>query len=314
MTVTPCATQTCKHSTQVTPKLVHVSDVDNTSFDWKISKVRTLATFDITVHGNITLGVAVGPRRCIADQPSAKVDVIRAMHERVQLCQDAQTEFALLRESLAVSRINHILKVHGRTILTEETFDEVGQGSLERLFQGFTQDGAQQATLSAVQSRTGCKRPAYVARQAHQGALIVARPRIRDMIRDATMARLLSEQPLVARLDDLVDDASADFLDTLDDSETPTAHVYLKNAAQAAEEAWKQIVHGLSGSSIANATIAPTEQSDPPSQPEDDGSDITCVPARKGRLNAPQLQAQLFRLSDRTLLRRSENTLLAKGV
>ena len=43
----------------------------------------------------------------------SKADVIRAMHERVQLCQDPQTECALLRESLGVSRFNHILRVHG---------------------------------------------------------------------------------------------------------------------------------------------------------------------------------------------------------
>ena len=51
--------------------------------------------------------------RFIADQLLAKADVIRAMHGRVQLCQDLQTEFALLRESLGVSRINHILRVYG---------------------------------------------------------------------------------------------------------------------------------------------------------------------------------------------------------
>ena len=34
-------------------------------------------------------------RQFIADQLLAKADVIRAMHERVQLCQDPQTEFAL---------------------------------------------------------------------------------------------------------------------------------------------------------------------------------------------------------------------------
>ena len=43
---------------------------------------------------------------------STGADVIRAMHERAQLCQDPQTEFAL-RESLGVSRINNILRVHG---------------------------------------------------------------------------------------------------------------------------------------------------------------------------------------------------------
>ena len=60
----------------------------------------------------------------------------------MQLCQDPQTEFALLRGSLGVTRINHILRVHGRTILHEEeatkTF-EVGQRPRERL-PGFTED------------------------------------------------------------------------------------------------------------------------------------------------------------------------------
>ena len=49
----------------------------------------------------------------------AKADVIRAVHERVQLCQDPQTEFALLQDSLGVSRINHNLRVHSHTILQE---------------------------------------------------------------------------------------------------------------------------------------------------------------------------------------------------
>ena len=80
------------------------------------------------------------------------------MHERVQLCQDPQTEFAILRESLRVSRINHILGVHGHTIFQEQEatqiFD-VGQRSLQRLFPGFTEDSSEQATLSANQSGTG---------------------------------------------------------------------------------------------------------------------------------------------------------------
>ena len=71
-----------------------------------------------------------------------KVDVIRATRERVQLCQDPQREFALHRESPGVNRINHIFRAHGHTnLLTQEavanTFDEVGQGSLEKLFPGF---------------------------------------------------------------------------------------------------------------------------------------------------------------------------------
>ena len=46
-------------------------------------------------------------------------------------------EFALLWESLGVSHIDHILRVHGHTILQEqraaEVCDEVRQRSLERL-------------------------------------------------------------------------------------------------------------------------------------------------------------------------------------
>ena len=80
------------------------------------------------------------------------------MHERVKLCQDPQTEFALLRESLGVRRINHVLQVHGRNILHDgqaATTFEVGQRSLERLFPGFTEDSTREAALSAGQSGIG---------------------------------------------------------------------------------------------------------------------------------------------------------------
>ena len=53
------------------------------------------------------------------------------------LCQDPQTEFALLRQSMGVGRINHVLRVHGLAILQEQRAAEihggVGQRSLERL-------------------------------------------------------------------------------------------------------------------------------------------------------------------------------------
>ena len=64
------------------------------------------------------------------------------------------------------------------------------------------------------------------------------------MIRDATTAGLLTEQPLGARLDNLVEAASTASLDTLDDGEKVTAQLYLQNAAQAADEEWQQIVPG----------------------------------------------------------------------
>ena len=88
----------------------------------RVTDVCLLASVSRAACGSNTLGVTVEPRQFIADSLLAKkeqADVIRAMHECVQLCQDPRAEFALLRESLGVSRMNHILRVHGHTILQE---------------------------------------------------------------------------------------------------------------------------------------------------------------------------------------------------
>ena len=76
--------------------IYYVGDLHTAPFDWKISDVRILASVSTVVHGNATLRVALGTRQFLADQPLAKATVIRAMHKRVQLCQDTQTEFAPL--------------------------------------------------------------------------------------------------------------------------------------------------------------------------------------------------------------------------
>ena len=59
--------------------------MDNADPQWRVDDVCTTA-----VHGNTTLGVAVGQRRCVADQIQVQADVTRAI-ERVQLCQDPHT-------------------------------------------------------------------------------------------------------------------------------------------------------------------------------------------------------------------------------
>ena len=184
-----------------------------------------------------------GTRQFIADQLLAKGDV--------QLCQEPQTEFALLLESLGVSRINHIFRVHDRTIIQEkraaENFDEVGQRSLERLFQGFTEDSMEQATLSAGQSGIGYKRARDSVGPAHLGALIAAKPRILEMIQDAATAGLLPKQPTVTRLDAVIEAATAAYLAALDGVENVTALPYIRKAAQAADEAWQQTVQRHNG-------------------------------------------------------------------
>ena len=126
------------------------------------SRVDNVDSVSTAIARSITLGVAVGPRQFIVDRLLAKADITRAMHELVQLCQDPQTEFAFFRESVEVSRINHILRVFGHTIQQEqrvaEIYDEVGQQSLERAFPGFAEDSMTQPTLSAGQSGIGCRR------------------------------------------------------------------------------------------------------------------------------------------------------------
>ena len=56
------------------------------------TRVRSVAKTSAATASSITLGVAVGSRQFVADELLSKADVIRAMHGRVQLCQDPQTE------------------------------------------------------------------------------------------------------------------------------------------------------------------------------------------------------------------------------
>ena len=176
---------------------------------------------------SITLGVAVGPRQHIADQLLAKADVMRAMHERVQLCQDPQMECAVL------------LRVHSQSILQEqraaEIYDEVGQRSLKRLFPGFTEDSMTQFTLSAGQSGIGYKKTRDIAAPAHLG-LTAGKPRIQGMIQDGVTAGLLPQEPLETRLGAVIEAAISTNLRALVEDKA-TAKLYVQKAAQAADEA-----------------------------------------------------------------------------
>ena len=63
------------------------------------------------------------------------------------------------------------------------------------------------------------------------GALIAAKSRILVMIHGAATTGLLPEQPLLARLNTVIETATATFLDALDDWEKPTVGLYLQKAA-----------------------------------------------------------------------------------
>ena len=126
------------------------------------------------LHGNDTLEVAVGHGGVSQTSSWQKQMSSGPCMNACSCVRTRRQDFPSSEESLGVSRINHILRVHGRTILHERKaatiFDEVGQRSLERLFPGFAEDSSEHATLSASQSGIGYRRARDVARPAHLGA------------------------------------------------------------------------------------------------------------------------------------------------
>ena len=157
----------------------------------------------------------------------------------------------------------------------------MGEVTHERLFPGFTEDSKKQAMLSAGQSGIGYKRARDIAGPAHFGALNAAKPRTLDIIQDAVTARLVPKQPLLARLDTVIEAATVVYLEALDGEEKAVAKLYIQKAAQAADEAWKQTVQGYNGPTVTNPTVSEIEQSGSASQDDDDDSELTFTSHRK---------------------------------
>ena len=135
-------------------------------------------------------------------------------------------------------------------------------------------------TSHAAQAN-GYKRAREVASPAHLGALHTA-----DSGHDSRQ----SKQPLLARLDILIESATAAFLDDLDDSEKPTAKLYIQKPAQAADESWQRTAQGQNGPTVMPPTISEVEQSGSASEDEDDDSELTFTSPRKNpsqRTTAP---------------------------
>ena len=157
----------------------------------------------------------------IADQLLSKADVIRAMHERVQLCQRPQTEFALVRLD------------SGSSFPSQKT-----------------------ARRRPHAAQTGPESDTKEVETSHLGALIAATQCIQPMTQDAVTACLLPKQPLETRLAGVIETALSTYNDALDDEDKATAKFYVQKAAQAAEEAWQQTIGGLLGLSVTNPTVS----------------------------------------------------------
>jgi hypothetical protein len=225
--------------------------LDEHAAQWQLEQVRSNASVSLATEGTLTLGVATGPEDFIVAQLKRKTRVVKAMHERVQLCQDPQTESVLARESLGVGRVNHILRVHGHTLVEQGgaagAFDDVGRTTLERLFPGVTDEGHVQATLDDKQAGFGWRQALDVARPAHLGGLVAAGPRVKAMIQACTVAGLIPAGSLERRLNVLGASAEAAYLASLDEVEQIKAEEFLRRAKAAAEEAWARIESGAPG-------------------------------------------------------------------
>ena len=115
------------------------------------------------------------------------------------------------------------------------------------------------------------------------------------MIRNAATAELLPQQPL--RLLDLC--CLGSFPDNFGDSESTTAQLYLRRAAQAADGLGSKSCRGRNAV-VPNPTIAEVEQTSRALRNEDEEDEV-------------QLQAQLSRWLDRTRLRCLKIKLQDKG-
>ena len=169
----------------------YVNDLHAVPPDWRNGDVRSMAKTSAVTDGSITLGVAVGSRQFIAEKLLSKADVTRATHERVQLCQDPQTEFPPPRESGSWPYQPHPAGRPHNPGGTECSgcLRRNWQRSLERFVLGLTADSVTpEATLSASQSGIKFKRARDIAAPAQLGALIAAKSRIQGMIRDAVLA------------------------------------------------------------------------------------------------------------------------------
>ena len=209
----------------------HVIDnaagLDTAPPEWKIVEVRS-ESLPLSGTPPVHRGPTLGQGRCYS------CSAVPGSLDR---------NCAPLRESLGVSRTNHILRVHGHATLQEkradEIYDEVGQRSLERLFPGFMEESMVQATptRSAGQSRIGYKRVRDIAGPAHIGALMA---RILAMTQDAVTTGFL---PLEAALDEVIGAATTTtYLEALENEDKPLpSYTFRKQSRQRTKHGTKQL-------------------------------------------------------------------------
>ncbi len=287
---------------------------------WELDEVRRLAQVSTADEASLTLGVTTGPSGAVREQLAQKVKVVRAMHERIAICADTQTEHVLSRQSFGIGRVNHILRVHGHELAQEahplEAFDAVTESAMDRLFPGLTPEGREQATLAASVGGLGWRRARDVARAANLGALIMTIPKVRSMSAAAVRAGLLPEGGIEELLVGQVHEVEDVYLSDLDEAERERARDFLGKAKRAAEEQWRRVLigSGAEGVPAPQANVEYSSAGTPALQgnaDETDGGQTDPENASR-RLASPHLQKELSRLLDCTRLRALESKLRAQ--
>ena len=127
------------------------------------------------------------------------------------------------------------------------------------------------------------------------------------MIQDAVMAGLLPKHHLETRLASVIETATSTYLQALDGEDRATAKLY-DSASEAADEAWQQTVDGHNGPSLRTRQCQRSNTAARLLKTTTVTIWIFSSTPRESPLGAPQLQAQLSRLFNRTGLRRRKNT------
>ena len=282
--------------------------------EWRVEEVAQQAKVCTAAEANLTLGVATGGLEGIEAQVLEKAKVVSAIQTRIEVCQDAQTQHVLNQQSLGVSRVNHILRVHGHALASQgsplKCFDDLVHSAMDRFFPGLTAESYDQATLSASLGGVGWRRATDVATAANIGALVAAGPLIRSMSAAASHAGLLPHGVLEQRLEVKTDAASASLLECLDEVEKVKAEDYLRKAKEAAGQQW-QARQAASRTTVSapnpDLSFGTAAEGEPQEEAQVEGSSTAGENSRA--LSGPRLQKDLSKLRDLTRLRRLETTL-----
>ena len=283
---------------------------------WELEFVKTQAAVSLADEGALTLGVAIGPDHVVATQVDQKAQVVRAVHQRTEVCSDAQTEHVISRQSLGVCRVNHILRVHGHDLLEAgdslQQFDSAAELAMDRLFPGTTAEGLRQAALAAPKGGLGWRWAADVARPANLAAMLAAGPLIRAMARDASFAGLIPHGLIEHGLEEATRVMAVAFCEGLHEKERARAEGFLIRAEHAAGQQWAAIQKGHGWLATASPDVDVSYDADnelAAAAPSDQDGD----PPESQALTSARLQKALCDLADCTHLRQLEHTLEQQG-